>query len=335
MRTLSRVLLVFCALLVLTLVVLIGFVKQPILFATSTAPVPVVDTAALERHVRFLSETVHPRDAAHTENLHAAATYIETALQATGAKVYSQEFSVQGTPYRNVLACFGPDAQANSCSPEDMPEEHLIVVGAHYDSFSDTPGADDNASGVAGLLELGRLLGENPPQKPVVLAAYTLEEPPYFRTRHMGSMVHAASLQATAVRPAAVIVLEMIGYFSEAPNTQQFPLPGLHLLYPSTGNFIALIGRFADASLTRRIKGSMQNAVTVPIYSMNALPHVTGIDFSDHASYWQYGYNAIMVTDTAFYRNTAYHTKNDTAQRLDYQRMAQVVQGVYAAIRDL
>ena len=169
----------------------------------------------------------------------------------------------------------------------------------------------------------------------VELVAFTLEEPPYFRTTGMGSSVHAESLRKQNVRVRAMFNLEMIGCFSDAPNSQNFPVGILGALYPSTGNFISVVGRLSDWSLVRRTKATMRNAAPLPVYSINAPTFVPGIDFSDQVNYWQAGYSALMITDTAFYRNRNYHTAEDTEEKLDYKRMAMVVEGVYAAVIEL
>jgi Zn-dependent M28 family amino/carboxypeptidase len=207
-----------------------------------------------------------------------------------------------------------------------------LVVGAHYDAFGPYPAADDNASGVAGLIELAYLLGQHPPALAVELVAFTLEEPPYFRTAEMGSAVHAQSLKAAGVTVRVMFSLEMIGYFSDAPDSQRFPVPLLSLCYPSRGNFITVAGNVGEGLLVRRIKRAMSGASELPVYSINAPRLIPGLDFSDHLNYWQAGYPAVMITDTAFFRNRNYHTMQDTADKLDYRRMAQVVEGVMAAV---
>ena len=278
-----------------------------------------VDPARLEAHVRALVSFA-PRDETHPENLDRAATWIRRELQEAGGKVEDQAFSAKGATYRNAIAHFGPETRER------------IVVGAHYDAAGPYPGADDNASGVAGLLELARLLGETPPPVHVELVAFTLEEPPFFTTPAMGSAVHATSLKARGIRVKAMIALEMIGYFTDAPGSQEYPLPILELFYPTRGNFIGVVGKLGQGALVRRIRNSMRRASPLPVHSISAPRSLPGVDFSDHRSYWDAGYEAVMITDTAFYRNPNYHTPRDTAETLDYQRMAGVVQGVYAAV---
>jgi Zn-dependent M28 family amino/carboxypeptidase len=273
--------------------------------------------------VRALAERFHPRDAGHVANLDAAAAWLATELAATGARVNEQTWVTDGATYRNVVARVGPESA------------ELVVVGAHYDVCEPLPGADDDASGVAGLLELARLLRERPPSGAVELVAYSLEEPPYYATPHMGSAHHAAALAESGVRVRAMLSLEMLGYFSDEPDSQRYPSAVLGWLYPARGDFIALVGNLGQTSLTLRVKGAMREAGTIPVESINAPQWVTGIDFSDHRSYWAQGFPALMVTDTSFYRNPNYHEASDTPETLDYARMAQVVSAVQRAVQSL
>lgn len=176
------------------------------------------------------------------------------------------------------------------------------------------------------------LLAASPPEGPVELVAYSPEEPPFFRSPQMGSAVHAASLKTSGRRVRSVLVLEMIGCFEDGARSQSYPLPFLSLFYPTRGNFIAVVGSLGQPRLARRVKAAMRAASPLPVRSINAPRAVPGVDFSDHLSYWREGYPAIMITDTAFYRNPRYHTTGDTPETLDYARMAQVVDGVRAAL---
>lgn len=281
---------------------------------------PAVDPARLEAHVRALCERFSPRDYLHPENLDRAAAYLRAELEAAGGRVSEQPYEVGGLRYRNVIAVFGPE------------QGERLVVGAHYDTAGEQVGADDNASGVAGLLELAVLLGKSPPKRRVDLVAYSLEEPPFFRSEHMGSAVHARSLKEAGVPVRAMISLEMIGYFRDEPKSQRFPVSLLRLFYPSEGNFIAVISKLGQGRLARQVKRAMRGASELPVYSLSGPRFVQGIDFSDHLSYWEQGYDAAMITDTAFLRNANYHTEGDTPDTLDYQRMAKVVLGAYAAL---
>lgn len=209
------------------------------------------------------------------------------------------------------------------------------MIGAHYDACGETPGADDNASGAAALIELGYLLGRIPPGREIELVAYVLEEPPFFRTAQMGSAVHAASISSEQDRIVGVIVLEMVGYFCDARGSQSYPSLLLKLIYPNRGNFIAVVGRWDQGQWVKRVKVGMKGTTDLHVYSIRAPSFVPGIDFSDHLNYWPLGFNALMITDTAFYRNKAYHEKGDTADRLDYDRMSKVVVAVFEAIKSM
>lgn len=299
-------------------------ISQPTLASVETNHKQItVDASRLKTHVRMLSETLPARDWSHPENLDKAAAYIRQEFEKTNGSVSEQVYKADGKTYRNVSVCFGPDTKDR------------IVVGAHYDVEGGKPGADDNASGVAGLIELARLFNMVPPSRRVELVAYSLEEPPYFATQDMGSYVHALSLKKKNVQVRLMIALEMIGYFSDKPGSQRYPALLLKMFYPSRGNFIAVVGKFGQGDAVESVKKSMQGASALPVCSIRAPLFVPGIDYSDHRNYWEAGYKAVMVTDTSFYRNNRYHTQDDTADTLDYNRMADVVQGVYAAVNDV
>lgn len=285
---------------------------------------PTTRAQRLEAAVTHLSVDLVPRNWEDPGHLDAAAAWISDHLEQAGGRVSEQTWRARGETYRNVIAAFGP---------ADGP---VLVVGAHYDASGGWPGADDNASGVAGLLELARELGAQPPASPVVLVGYSLEEPPFFGTDEMGSAVHAASLAAAGTEVVGMLSLEMIGYYRDEPGTQTYPDPSMALLYGDTGDFLAVVGRETDAALLARIGPPMAAAADdLRVISLAAPIDTTGIDFSDHRNYWSQGFTAAMVTDTAFYRNPNYHGLFDTADTLDYDRMAKAVDSVTAAVRAL
>jgi len=310
----------------------VALVVQPFVAPVASTP-PQVDAGRLQAHVKKLSVDLYPRSFEQFDNLEGAAQYIVAELKTSGAAVTVQDVPVDELRYKNIIARFGPQ------------QGPVMVIGAHYDSHgnsaapgnakgfspdSHTPGADDNASGVAGLLELARLLGRKPPSRAIELVAYTLEEPPHFRSKNMGSVWHANSLAAARRDVSLMLALEMIGYFSDAPASQRYLIPSMKYLYADRGDFIALVGKFGGFGNTRRAKALMAGATDLPVYSINAPRLLQGVDFSDHRSYWDAGVAAMMVTDTAFLRNPHYHKAGDTYDKLDYQRMAKVVQGVHA-----
>lgn len=298
-------------------------VKQPFAGRDASCNPARVDPKRLEAHVRTMAERFHPRDFAHPLNLDQVAAYVERAFREAGGRVSVEPYVQHGREYRNVVASFGPEAGER------------VVVGAHYDAVKGTPGADDNASGVAVLLELARALGRRAPGVRVDLVALTLEEPPYFRTDGQGSAVYAAGLAKEGVKVRAMLSLEMLGSYTDAKGSQHFPVAGLTALYPGTGNFVAVVGRLGEERLVRTLKRAMAGAGGVPVESINAPPQLEGIDFSDHASFWAHGFPAAMVTDTAFFRNAHYHTAEDTPETLDYVRMARAGEAVECGVRAL
>ncbi|MFT3746267.1 MAG: M28 family peptidase [Pyrinomonadaceae bacterium] len=291
------------------------WVSQPLL----SKQVNTVETANSERlrtHVEKLSNDLYPRNHLNLQNLNLAADYIRSEFEKTGGKVSEQSFRVNGSDYRNVILTLAEG------------REPRMIVGAHYDAAYQTYGADDNASGVAGLIELANLLSKEQLGKQVDLVAYSLEEPPYFGTDQMGSYVHAKSLFDSGAPVKLMVCLEMIGFYTDEPNSQNFPLILGRLLYPSKGNFVAAVGNFSNAMTTRSFKYSMSSVEGLDTYSLNAPAQIGGTDLSDHRNYWNFGFDALMVTDTAFFRNKAYHTVGDTADQLDYVKMAKVVDAV-------
>lgn len=297
--------------------------SQPLWHAVEVAPGPhsgAASVAALQRHVGVLSTDYANRNFEKMSRLNGAAQYIETQWTEMGLAVQSQRFVAEENNFRNLIVRLGPDTR------------DVVVIGAHYDVAGTQPGADDNASGVAGLIELTRLLKDAPLKTRVELVAYTNEEPPFFRTPSMGSAVHAKALKASGKQASLMLSLECIGYFSDAPGSQTHPVRLLNAVYPTVGNFIALVGFYKDGEVSRRVKTAMLGTTDLPVHSINAPSFVVGIDFSDHLNYAHEGFVGMMVTDTAFYRNKAYHTPQDTADRLDYVRMGKVVDGVHRAV---
>lgn len=278
----------------------------------------------LQAHVSRLAGEIGSRGFADTEKLALTAEYIENAMREAGLEPRRQVFEYSGNEYANII-----------CEVKGRRAE-VFVVGAHYDTVTDTPGADDNASGVAGLLEMARLAATG--ETPVLtmrFAAFCLEEPPVFRSPKMGSNVYAESLKEEGAAVRGMISLEMIGYFSDAPGSQFYPMPAMRWIYPKRGNFIGFVGNIGSRDLTRKIKEAFKRHTDLRVESINTVKVVPGVDFSDHRSFWKHGYEAFMVTDTAFYRNPHYHTPGDLPETLDYERMAEVVLGLGGALREL
>ncbi len=279
-----------------------------------------VEENRLQAHVEKLAAITPSRNSFNMASLNRAADYINAEFAKTGCMVEEQVYTVEGKDFRNVSCSFGPKGAP------------LMILGAHYDvHFNDNPGADDNASGVAGVLEVARLMAALKPALThrLELVAYTLEEQPHFNSQSMGSQVHAARIVKNKVPLKLMISVEMIGYFSDEPGSQRFPLALLKPFYPDRGNFIGVVGQLMERGAVKRVKTLMQSAAPLPVYSLNAPTFVPEAGLSDHKSYWDLGLPAVMVTDTAFLRNPNYHRPTDTPDTLDYARMADVVRGLY------
>lgn len=280
-------------------------------------PDPDIRIENLETTVRYLSSMSPPRSYDHPDSMKKSAAYISQKFTDYGLEPSDQEFIAKDRSYVNVIASAGPR------------EGNHVIVGAHYDVCGDHPGADDNASAVAGLLEVARFAKKHESELPyrIDFVAYALEEPPFFGTTQMGSYAHAEYLYKNGIKVKGMISLEMIGFFTDQKKSQSYPLSGLGLFYPSTGNFIGVVGNFGSSSLANQVAKHMK-ATSVGVRTLKAPSFITGVDFSDHRNYWKFGYEAVMVTDTAFYRNPNYHEETDTINTLDFKRMQEVVKGI-------
>ena len=296
---------------------LIAMVTQPVLSATRQGPVVDAQAAHLQADVLAIAK---PRDVSDTAALDATAMYISDQLRAAGYQPEDQPYPVQDKTYRNVRVLIGD------------PKAPRLVVGAHYDSCQAFPAADDNASGVAVVLELARLLKANPAPGALELVFWSLEEPPMFRKPQMGSVIHAKSLTADKVNVTAALSIETVGYYTDEPDSQYFPVPGMAQLYSTQGNYVALVADFKNAGLTRTLKRAMRATEGIGVHSMSAPASVPGVDWSDHRSYWAEGMPGLMVTDSAPNRNPNYHKVSDTPNTLDYKRMALLTNALFEGI---
>jgi Zn-dependent M28 family amino/carboxypeptidase len=279
----------------------------------------------LRAHVSAVASEEH--NVAHPHALERSARYIEGALAAPGYRVARDEFEAGGVAVRN-LEVVVPGAKADA--------RDVLVVGAHYDSVLGATGANDNGSGVAALIELARALRgfRAPDGIEIRLVAYVNEEMPWFGTEAMGSLRHARALAAAGKRVIAMLSLETIGCYSDAPGSQRYPAP-FSALYPGEGNFIGFVGNWRSRALVRRAVASFRAHAAFPSEGGAFPDFVKDAGRSDHWAYWQQGWPGLMVTDTAPFRYPQYHTLADTPDKIDYERMARVVLGVEAVIRDL
>ncbi|KYG63188.1 hypothetical protein AZI86_15915 [Bdellovibrio bacteriovorus] len=309
-------------------VALFIFLRNPVPEGEALQRPITVNIENLKQDTYFLAGIKPSRSSVHPASVLEAEKYVMNRLKEIGYEWTLQEVKgEQGQVFHNIIFRYGAS-----------DSKDVVVIGAHLDSCDvDNPGADDNASGVAGLLELARFFKEQKPEvkTPIEFVVWALEEPPYFETEMMGSAVHANNLRDKGYNVKYAISLEMIGYFSNDSFSQEFPVRLLYLFYPNKGNFIGVIASPAERALVRDMKKAMNANSDLEAYSLNAPAVVPGVDFSDHRNYWKHGWPAVMVTDTSFYRNHAYHTPEDTPERLDYVKMGEVVKGVYAALLSL
>lgn len=275
------------------------------------------------RIVTELSTRFPSRNGLNPPALLGAAEYVESEFRGLGFEVESQHYSTHGVPVRNIAVI----------KHGTHPTKPCIVLGAHYDSVIGTPGADDNASGVAAVLELARLMKDFSNQRTIHFVAFPHEEPPYFFTDRMGSRRYAKRMYDEGKRVQAMFALEMLGYAGERTK-QTYPFPFLRQLggYPKYGNYIALVGNIRSMRTVARVKRLMRGACTVGVESLSAPGFLPPLFLSDHSSFWRYGFPAIMVTDTAFLRNPHYHMPSDTADTLNYDFLAEVVMGLYFVV---
>ncbi|WP_316156841.1 M28 family peptidase [Cupriavidus sp. BIC8F] len=280
--------------------------------------------AALERHVRMFSGEIGERNVFRPGALHAAADYIEEQWTGYGCTVTRQNYQVHGVPCANIEVEVAGSAQ---------PDE-LIVLGAHYDTVRGSPGADDNASGVAALLEITGTLLTLLPRYSVRCVAFVNEEAPFFFRSDMGSLRYASAARRRGDCIRLMLSLEMLGYYRQEPGTQRYPLL-LRYFYPTQGNFIGFVSNLRSARQLRWLVDAFEASSSFPLEAA-ALPWwVPGVALSDHSSFWRYGYPAIMVTDTAYLRNPHYHSAHDVSATLDYVRMAEVTLGLAASVASL
>jgi hypothetical protein len=280
----------------------------------------------LRRHVTHLVRQIGERNVFQYENLGRARDYVKAEWQAQGFSVEIQEYAAAGKACQNLYVTL-PGAD-----PAKKPE--MVLIGAHYDTAPGTPGADDNASGVAVLLELSRALQNARPARTLRFVAFSTEEPPFFGGPDMGSFHYARAARDRNDRITAMLCLEMVGYYSSARRSQRYPAL-LGAFYPSTGNFISVVGNLKSMGLVRRVKKGLRRGSSMGVEAAAVPVSMTGVDFSDHRNFWRFGYPAVMLTDTAFYRNPHYHAASDTEDTLDFASMAGLVQGLEAAVLDL
>ena len=278
----------------------------------------------LRSHVSHLALEIGQRNVFRPDALHAAADYIRREWVAQHYQVNSQHYAAMGVTSENLEV-----RRIGKTRPDE-----IILVGAHYDTITGSPGADDNASGIAALLELTRLFATLETARTLCFVAFANEEPPFFFWGQMGSRVYAEAAKARGENIRLMLSLEMLGSYSDRPDSQAYP-PLLRHFYPDRANFIAMVANRASRKELQQLVAAFKAHSDFPVESLATFEFVPGVAWSDHLSFWRKGYPAIMVTDTAFYRNEAYHTPDDTPEKLNYHAMAHVVEGLFNALKGL
>jgi hypothetical protein len=279
----------------------------------------------LEAHLRALTEIIGERSVRFPENLTKTAEYIQSFYEDTGIAVHREPYDYSDFKVANVVAEI-------SSGP---PPSRRYLLGAHYDSVSGTIGADDNASAIAVQLETARglkeLLGQESLDLAVTFVSFALEEPPAYGTRYMGSRVYAKKARNEQKKIDGMICLEMVGYACYEPGCQQYPFPLGFFGYPKEGNYIGIVGNFKSGGFTKTLFKALQKNPELPVIKLK-IPFngwiLPAVRLSDHASFWDQGFKAVMITDTAFFRNPHYHRSSDTMEKLDYRFMAELVESL-------
>jgi Zn-dependent M28 family amino/carboxypeptidase len=282
------------------------------------------DEKSLRADVTMLAETIGPRSVFQGDSLKRSADYIAARFAATGWTVKRLSYPV------GALTCENIEVERRGSKTPDQ----IVVIGAHYDSVPSSPGADDNASGVAALLALAESLAKFSPDRTLRLVAFTNEEPIYFQTALMGSRVYARSCKERGERIVAMVSVESVGYFSDQKKSQRYPSV-LRWFYPSRGNFVAVVANRDSQALVKRVAKAFSSSGSLPVEKAALPAGLPGVGWSDHWAFWQEGYPAVMITDTATFRNPNYHRASDTPETLDYVRLAAVVNGLRAVVGEL
>ena len=282
----------------------------------------------LRRHVETLATEIGDRNVWRYKALQRAAEYIETEFRTCGYSPSRQTYEVSRLPVSNIEVTL-----AGTVKPADAPlhastADGMIVLGAHYDTVADCPGANDNGTGIAALLELARRFARRRLSRTIRFVAFVNEEPPFFQTAQMGSAVYAEAARARGDHILGMLALETMGYFSEEPGSQEYPVEEMRGRHGDVGNFIGFVSNEESRDLLAAAARAFTQGRKVPLQAAAMPAELPGAGWSDHWSFWQAGYPAMMVTDTAPWRYPWYHTAQDTPDKIDYERLADVVDGL-------
>ena len=277
----------------------------------------------LRADVQKLAGEIGERNMWHYPQLNAAADFIENSFARAGFHPRRDTYEMRGQ------ACHNIEAEIPGARPE------ILLIGAHYDSVFGSPGANDNGTGVAAMLALARRFAGTKPKHTLRFVAFVNEEPPYFLSDEMGSFIYAGRCKTRGDKISAMISLETIGYFSDAPHSQTYPSPGLGLFYPKVGDFIGFVSNLPSRTLLHCVIALFREHSKIPSEGASLPGFIPGVSWSDQWSFWRHGYPGIMVTDTAPFRYPYYHSSSDTPDKLEYDRFTLVVSGMEKVIEDL
>jgi len=303
--------------------ILLFFALFSQLFSQDENKIHYSDISRIENDLKNIIGTGKSRNYFHLTALNSTAEYLKAELSKSCDTVYFQSYFVNKIEYKNVVAV------KKATNPK------RIIIGAHYDVCGDQNGADDNASGVAGLLETARLLSKEKLRYTIEYVAFTLEEPPFFKTEQMGSYIHAKNLYDDKIDVKGMICLEMIGYYSDNPKSQTYPLGILSWFYGSKGDYIMVIRKWGDGEFAKKTTQLMKKQKLIETKSFSCSSKLPGLDYSDHLNYWKFGFDAVMITNTAFYRNPNYHEESDKLQTLNLEKMSAVINELYITVKSL
>jgi Zn-dependent M28 family amino/carboxypeptidase len=278
----------------------------------------------IKKHVVALSEKIGERNLYDHKALESAAEYIEKTFASLGYKPSIQNFKAKNENIKNIEI---------ELAGSSMPHE-IIIVGAHYDSVFGSPGANDNATGIAAVLETAGIFARQKFKRTIRLVAFVNEEPPFFMKKSMGSRVYAKRSRKRGEKIIGMLSIETIGYYSDKEKSQKYP-PPFNLLYPSKGNFIAFVGNTSSRNLVHKCIASFRRHTKFPSEGIAAPGLIPGISWSDHWAFWKEGYPALMITDTAPFRYPYYHTAEDTPDKIDYAKTARIVAGLARVVAEL
>ena len=276
----------------------------------------------LQHHVYRLAEEIGERNLQHPDALHAAEDYINQSWQQQGYSVERQAYLERN------IQCANLEVTREGIDRAD----HIILIGAHYDTVYGSPGANDNGSGLAVLLELSRLFYTETTNLSVRFVAFVNEEPPFFFSGRQGSNIYAKAIRQRGDDIRLMLALETMGYYSSEPHSQSYP-PLFRYFYPNTADFISFVTNFGSRSVMLKLAQAFRQATDFPLEHVATFSFIPGVAWSDHLSFWRQNYKALMITDTAFYRYPYYHSSNDTPEKLDYPRLARVCEGLFDALR--